>query len=48
MKIIDNKIVEATPLELYKYWLHHWSDVMSYSEYLRRMKKIGVKIIEDK
>ena len=47
MRIENNKIVEATKNELHSYWLNQWSDLMSFNEYLTKMKYSGV-IIHDK
>ena len=47
MRIENNKIVEATKNELHSYWLDQWSDLMSFDEYLTKMKYSGV-IIHDK
>lgn len=47
MRIENNKIVEATKNELHSYWLNQWSDLMSFDEYMTKMKYSGV-IIHDK
>ena len=47
--IIENgKITQATEDELFKYWLKQWSDLYSYSDYKRRMIRLGVDIIGNK
>lgn len=46
MVIQDNKIIEATENELYSYWLKQWSDLISFDEYIKKMKKNGVIIKE--
>ena len=45
MKIENGKIVEATESELYDYYLTRgWDDVMSFPEYLERMRSVGVVV----
>lgn len=44
MKVENNKIVEATELELFIHWEENWYMFMPFDEYLRRMKSLGVKI----
>ena len=42
------KIVEATDIELYEYWLESgWCDVYSYTDYKNRVKELGTRVIED-
>lgn len=48
MDIKDGKIVEATDLELFEYWLKRWSDLYSYTEYKNRCKELGTKVTEEK
>lgn len=48
MEIKRGKIVSATNLELYEYWLKSgWSDIYSYTEYKNKVKELGTKVIED-
>lgn len=48
MEIKDGKIVKATNIELYEYWLTSgWSDIYSYTEYKNKIKELGTKVIED-
>ena len=48
MEIKDDKIVKATDLELYEYWLTSgWSDIFSYTEYKNTVKELGTKVIEN-
>lgn len=48
MEIKGGKIVKATDIELYEYWLTSgWSDVYSYTEYKNKVKELGTKVIED-
>ena len=44
MKIKNGKIIEATELELYKYWLDRWSDIYSFDQFMYMMKDKGVII----
>lgn len=45
MKVENNKIVEATEGELYKFWLDRgYDDIMDFVSFLRRMKELGVKV----
>ena len=46
MEIKDGKIIEATDLELFEYWLKRWSDIYSYTEYKSRCEELGTKVIE--
>lgn len=49
MNVEDGKIVEATESELFDYYLTHgWDDIMSFPDYLEKMKNAGVKIAYDK
>lgn len=44
----DNKILEATNDELFRYYLRSgWDDIYSFPEYKRLMKDHGVKIKDD-
>lgn len=48
--IIDsnNKILEATENELFRYYLRAgWDDIYSFTEYKRLMQEHGVKIKDD-
>ena len=48
MEIERGKIVSATDIELYEYWLEsEWCDVYSYTDYKNRVKELGTKVIED-
>lgn len=48
MEIKDGKIVKATNIELYEYWLKSgWSDIYSYTEYKNKVKQLGTKVIEN-
>ena len=48
MEVKYGKIVEATDIELYEYWLESgWCDVYSYTDYKDRVKELGMKVIED-
>lgn len=48
MEIERGKIVSATDIELYEYWLKSgWCDVYSYTEYKSRVKELGTRVIED-
>lgn len=47
MEIKDGKIIEATDDELYGFWLTHWSDIYSYTEYKDKIKALGTKVIEN-
>lgn len=45
MKVENGKIVEATESELYDYYLTRgWDDVMSFPEYLEKMRSAGVVV----
>lgn len=47
MKIKDGKIVEATENELFDYYLTRgWDDIMSFPDFLERMKQSGCKVNE--
>lgn len=47
MKVVNGKIVEATELELYQYWLTRFSDVFSFNEYKAKVQQAGTTIVED-
>ena len=48
MEIERGKIVSATDIELFRYWLESGQcDVYSYTEYKSRVKELGTKVIED-
>ena len=48
MEIERGKIVEATDIELFRYWLESgWSDIYSYTEYKNKVKELGTRVIED-
>lgn len=47
MKVENDKIVEATEDELFDYYLTRgWDDVMSFPDYLEKMKSAGVRVVE--
>jgi len=47
MKIENNKIVEATEDELFSEYLRKGlDDIYSFPDYIDRMMRVGVKIIE--
>ena len=47
MKIKNGKIVEATELELYDYYLaREWFEVYSFPHYKRLCKALGMKIVD--
>ena len=49
MVVKNGKIVEATKNELLDKWLDEdWCEIMSFPEYLERVKKRGTKITEEK
>ena len=43
MEIKNGKIVSATNVELYEYWLKQWSDIYSYTEYKNKVKELGTE-----
>lgn len=48
MEVKNGKIVEATDIELFGYWLESgWCDVYSYTDYKNRVKKLRTRVIED-
>ena len=48
MKIENGKIVEATELELYDYYLaREWFEVYSFPHYKRLCKELGEKIVDE-
>lgn len=48
MKIKNNKIIEATELELYNFYLTRgWDELYSFPEYKRLCMNQGTKIIEE-
>lgn len=47
MEIANGKITKATNIELYEFWLQHWSDIYSYIDYKERIKELGTEVIED-
>ena len=48
MEVKSGKIVEATDIELFRYWLESgWCDVYSYPDYKNRVKELGTRVIED-
>lgn len=47
MEIENGKIVSATEDELFNEYLKKWCDFISFDEYIRRMKDIGVKVREN-
>ena len=48
MEVKYGKIVEATDIELFRYWLESgWCDVYSYPDYKNRVKELGTKVIEN-
>lgn len=49
MKIVDNKIVEATENELFDVYLRKgYDDIMSFREFVYRCKMAGTVIIDEK
>lgn len=49
MKIVDEKIAEATCDEMFEYYLsRNFDDVMSFPEFLRRCEENGTKITDKK
>ena len=49
MKVENGKIVEATEEEMFDYYLtREWDLVMSFSEYLRKCKENGTRIVKTK
>lgn len=48
MKIENNKIIEATELELYDFYLtRDWDELYSFPEYKRLCEEQGTKIIKE-
>lgn len=48
MKVENGRIVEATESELRNYWLTKGlDDIYSFPEYLEKMQKARVKIVEE-
>lgn len=49
MKIVDEKIAEATRDEMFDYYLtRDWDTVMPFAEFLRRCEENGTKITDKK
>ncbi len=49
MKIENGKIIEATESELFEYYLtRDYDDIMTFSDFLWSMRKVGVRLIADK
>ena len=46
MEIKDGKIIKATNAELHKYWLEHWWELMSYTDYKNKCIELGTEVIE--
>lgn len=47
MKVENGKIVEATESELFDYYLTRgWDDIMSFPDYLEKMKSAGVEVVK--
>ena len=47
MKVENGKIVEATESELFDYYLtRKWDDIMSFPDYLEKMKSAGVEVVK--
>lgn len=46
MKIENGKIKECTENELFSFWLMHYSDIMSFNDYMRACKDHGTIITE--
>lgn len=44
MEIKDGKIIKATRDELHRIWLDKLDMIMSFTEYLRNMQKLGVEV----
>ena len=47
MKIENGKIVVATEKELFNEYLKKWCDFIPFDEYIKRMKDMGVIVMED-
>ena len=48
MEVKSGKIVEATDIELFRYWSESgWCDDYSYPDYKNRVKELGTRVIED-
>lgn len=48
MKIIDERIVEATEKEIYKYWLSRdWCNFYSFYDFLEKMKEAGCTVLDE-
>lgn len=48
MEVKCGKIIEATDIEPFEYWLESgWCDVYSYTDYKNRVKELGTRVIED-
>jgi len=49
MEIKNGKIIKATEVELFKYYIEReYEDILSFPDYLDRMKNIGVEIQKEK
>lgn len=46
MEIRNGKIVKATNIELFYYWLKRWSDLLPYDEYKRRVIEAGTEVTD--
>lgn len=47
MEVKNGKIIKATDLELYSFWLTNWSDIYSYTDYKNQCIQIGVEVTDD-
>lgn len=49
MKIVNNKIVEATENELFDVYLRKgYDDIMDFHEFVRQCKRAGTIVVDDK
>lgn len=48
MKVVNERIVEATEKELYSYWLtRDYCEFYSFYDFLEKMKDAGCKVVEE-
>ena len=48
MEIKNGKIIKATEAELFKYYIEReYEDILSFPDYLGKMKNVGVEIQEE-
>lgn len=43
--VSSGKIIAGTENELYLYWLHKLSDIITYNTFVKQLKDIGTKIL---